>query len=623
MDEFKVIPIHTPQERGMGLLKFDIICGDKKCLFTILRKYQEKNRKNYNISVVEKDGKQQAFNGDVCVNQHLRNEISKLLDSFSMPGKEILREITTFLSLEIMEKQCNDPKISVVSVVSNDILTISGVCVSLSRHTHTQGSTLYIVTTNTNNTNIDSDIVILDSEGKIHKPGDRITIDDKNYIFGEMNPPLASRYSNDLIKLATTTDETTISNQILTPDDLFNRLQLQYQHYIDFPHESWYYVFPIWVMGTYFFPIFDSYPYIELFGGPNTGKSKTMELSALMAYNGTMSVGISPSALFRGTEIYCWSIFLDEAYLFKSSKETSERKSDIISYLNCGYKKGTPVIKSEKTAEGKFKLVMFDTYCPKMIATNYETEEILATRQIQVIMRPALFKTGRGERQPKAETPLWTELRTQLLLFALKHIGKIKEIYDSLENEFELPNRDFELWKPLITIAKYLDSLDFAPDNYRQKALKEIVIETIKSKQEDITESMEFQTLKAVLELNKWDDYIPLSDIVEKVQEYQDRHQEWLNNRFIGKLIKKMNLLFKKRRIGRGREYKFKQENVVDMFDRYGFIVTDDNKIVSRSKLFQIEEEPEKRTETVLAADLDEEKLTKFYKDKEKLERED
>lgn len=639
MVELSVIPIHTEEDRAMGILKFEVTFGEKKCLISVLRKFQPKNRKEYHAITVKVDGEtvwSSLF--DITKHPPTRKGLVDFLSTLTTLdfGKYVLQRITNCISDAIVVKQASkDENCSHFSVDSvdkfNHMECVEKIDISRERDIsiYCNGCLYHVLptlttlnsnpTSNSSNTN-SSNIMVISSDGKIYNPNEPIIIDGETYTVKNRKPPLEPRYDIPfIIKYLNRT-----SPEIWTPASLFDRLQVQYNYYIDFPHESWYYVFPLWVMGTYIFPIFNAYPYIELYGGANTGKTKTMELSAILSFNGRMSVGISPSALFRGTEIYNWSLFIDEANLFNPKQQGSERKEDILSFLKCGYKKGTPVIKSEKSGEyGTFNIVTFDTYCPKMFATNYETEEILATRQIRIVMRPASFKIGRGERQPKFEHPFWTEFRTQLMLFALKNATEIKKAYDSLENEFELPNRDFELWKPIISIAKFLDEGDFAPDYYRQRALKEIIIETIKAKQAEIIEGVEYQILKALLEVNIWNDYTPLKTIIEKIQGYHEKDQEWLTPRFIGRIINKMNLQNQKRRIGRGMEFLFKKEDVEEMFDRYGFTITED-KIISRSKIFTFEDKFTPEIKVAEKPEYEEDiKLRNFMKDVEKAKMED
>src|SRR5262245_39474770 len=54
-----------------------------------------------------------------------------------------------------------------------------------------------------------------------------------------------------------------------------------------------------WAVGTYFFPLFLSYPRLSLSGERGGGKSKVLTLLAAMAWNGYLALTPTPAVLFR------------------------------------------------------------------------------------------------------------------------------------------------------------------------------------------------------------------------------------------------------------------------------------------------------------------------------------
>ena len=63
--------------------------------------------------------------------------------------------------------------------------------------------------------------------------------------------------------------------------DIFNKIKEQYMEYIDFPESEAYDFFPLWVIGTYLYPLFNSYPYLYIGGIKECGKSSHSTLIRL------------------------------------------------------------------------------------------------------------------------------------------------------------------------------------------------------------------------------------------------------------------------------------------------------------------------------------------------------
>jgi hypothetical protein len=342
----------------------------------------------------------------------------------------------------------------------------------------------------------------------------------------------------------------------------YTKIKENLDNYIEFSDPTSSTLIATWILGTYLYKIFNAYPYISLLGYKGTGKTRVMEISSYMSFNGTTSVGISPSALFRGTDLLCWTLFFDEAELFKAGDKRSKRAEELMPLILAGYKKGgrVPRIGSKETG---FKLEFFDTYCPKMFASTEEMDWILESRCIQVVMRPAI-KGGAGEREPDEFNQKWEDLRTDILYACLYEWNYIKLQYQSLVNDTTLTNRDYELTKPLLSIARYINE-----DVYNE--IKKYMEQTTSDKTGDNLERSEFYILKALVALDQWEDLMDASTIIGKVNELKGGFKpEWMTAGWLGKQLKKLNFQFEKPRSSRGFSYIFKKENVYNACRRFG-----------------------------------------------------
>lgn len=333
-----------------------------------------------------------------------------------------------------------------------------------------------------------------------------------------------------------------------------------FQKYIDFRDEEQYTIFSLWTIGTYLHPMFNSYPYVSLFGKKATGKSKTMTLCANLCFNGQLTVGASPSSVYVMAQDYRCSLFFDENDLFKSRSRsnTSQRVKDILPILLNGYKNGSKVPRTDYI-NGKRQLIHFSVYCPKMFASNYWDEEIFGSRTIPVIMRPAFKEIG--DRDLPMNDDFWVNQRTMILDWCLNNWKKVKKVYEKIDNKTKLRNRDWELIKPLIAIQSVLDEEKIQSlCDYFEKLLTERV--------EDLTDNIDFKVLVVISELaeNEYHTYDKIIGMVD----FEEDMPSWVNPNWFGRMIKKYGVEFEKRRLSGHREYRFR--NVKELLQRFGVI---------------------------------------------------
>lgn len=245
---------------------------------------------------------------------------------------------------------------------------------------------------------------------------------------------------------------------------LFDEIVGQYKKYIFFYDERFYELHALWDMGTYFFILFYAYPYIELCGLPDTGKTKAMRTSRQMAFNGFEVTDPTKSTIFRFVEREKPTLYIDEAEkLFRQTGKRTE-SDDIVELLNKGWEKDAKVPRNDKNESGKWELQMFDVYCPKMLASVKGVPDgaPLKTRCIHNVMVKTPKSDKRGENDINPRDEAFQKIRDNLYPFALQNWSEIQTYYSGQEelqikNEFGLKNRDWQIWKPLLCVAKVID----------------------------------------------------------------------------------------------------------------------------------------------------------------------
>jgi len=350
------------------------------------------------------------------------------------------------------------------------------------------------------------------------------------------------------------------SSNILEPAQLFEKIRNQYKYYIDFNEDKEYDLISLWVMGTYFFPLFEKYPYIQLLAFRGSGKTKVGKITSHMSFNGLLSTNISISAMFRTIQKLKPTLILDEFERLRNK----ERSMDIGNILNSGFEKGGYVYRTG-TKEQNFILERFETYSPKMICSvGGIASDTLQDRVIQIVMLKTL-KREISEKEPKETDLIWEEIRNDLYPFIFAYWKNIRDTYNSLENNTKLTNRDWDLWKPILTIAKLINNELF------NKIVK-IAENKTKDKQEDITESSEGILLNVITEAYKksGDDLYSVKDIRDRMKEMIGDKADWITSGWIGRTLTKYKF---ERRLNpstkTGTHYLITKDKLNDVLKRY------------------------------------------------------
>jgi len=67
----------------------------------------------------------------------------------------------------------------------------------------------------------------------------------------------------------------------------------------------------LWNIGTYFFPLFNSYPYVYVGGIKDSGKTKLLTLCSCIAFNSIFSGNMSQAVLYRLIQDARCCLFID------------------------------------------------------------------------------------------------------------------------------------------------------------------------------------------------------------------------------------------------------------------------------------------------------------------------
>jgi hypothetical protein len=176
---------------------------------------------------------------------------------------------------------------------------------------------------------------------------------------------------------------------------------------------------------------FNTLPYLRFIGDTGCGKSRAQRVVGGLCYKPVFSNGcITKAVIYRMLEYWKGSLVLDEADFSRS-----DEYSEIVKILNCGFEKGSPILRAVKDKPGEIDIL--PVYSPKILVTRNEFKDrALEARCLSEIMsettRTDIISNLNSEFDKEQE-----QLRNKLLLFRLRHYKKVNP--DISEEELNLP----------------------------------------------------------------------------------------------------------------------------------------------------------------------------------------
>jgi len=236
------------------------------------------------------------------------------------------------------------------------------------------------------------------------------------------------------------------------PAQLFHEVKGLFEKYLDYRDKRLYALFPLWVIGTYVFPLFDYYPMLFTTGSTGVGKTKTGSLVAALAFNALNTANISDASFFRSVQGALATLVCDEAETLDDPN-----RATLINLLLAGISKQGKVIRTEQKREGEFVPTAFEVYSPKMIANIKSTaNEALINRCITIFMSPTNLDKGKLAVEEESRE-VFEEIRSRLYMFTMEHWSGVKATIPTVKGYSKnLNGYDWQIWKPILTIAQYL-----------------------------------------------------------------------------------------------------------------------------------------------------------------------
>ena len=238
--------------------------------------------------------------------------------------------------------------------------------------------------------------------------------------------------------------------------EVYNLVREQLEEFMDFDDERLYSLFSCFIIYTYFYPLFNQAPVLQLWGEFKTGKTKVCSILEALAFNPINSANISSASVFRLIESRRAIVILDES----EDLLTAERARDIRNMLLAGTGKSGETFRQERGAFDSFHTQSFKVFSPKVIANIAGIDlPALQSRTIRIAM------TGTANRKKanlvvSQEDERWGKIRNELYRLSLSHYKELIELREDFPS-CGLSGRQLGIWQGILAIAYLVSKSEY------------------------------------------------------------------------------------------------------------------------------------------------------------------
>jgi hypothetical protein len=331
---------------------------------------------------------------------------------------------------------------------------------------------------------------------------------------------------------------------------IFCKTQGIYKKYID-ASELNNFLLSIWTLGTPFHSQFETYPILILGGRKQSGKTRTLKLISTLSSgsDGSVSTSITETHLFRHKD---GAMFFDEMESLSSKEKTSLRE-----LINAVYKRGNKIVRYREIKKDGVKDYVeecFYPFYPLALANIYGFGDVLCDRGLQLVL----------QRSFKSQTKLIEDFATNPEILALKNelsqidatipknifsewnrfvetgivLGELKNIFESI-SQTKLLGRPLEIFFPLFVVA---DLFGVLPEliNFSGQYMTQLEGEFLDSADD---------LLQSFMESSKYGGFVKSSKILSDFRASLEQPEDWINSKWLGRALKRLGLIEKKRLI--------------------------------------------------------------------------
>jgi len=392
-----------------------------------------------------------------------------------------------------------------------------------------------------------------------------------------------SRYVYDTTNLdETCADWDKKEKQEVNINELYEDIKEILKDFVDTEEQN-YEIITLWILGTWMHDNFETYPYLFINAMKGSGKTRLLKLIKELSWKGDMLASLSEAVLFRTSGSLC----IDE-FEGVSGKD----KNALRELLNTGYKKGGKVkrMRKKKTPDGEEQVVEeFNTFRPIVMANIWGMEEVLNDRCISIILEKSDNKAITRKIENFTTDPKIVRIKSVLLglsseqcscvwctctpgmyiewnkYISTPHTHIPTTTYNNTQlhlfrkiEETGIDGRNLELSFPLLILAEKIGILDNVII-----ILKSIILE---KKEGDVMEGRDVMLMEYISnqEKNEWYKIREITTSYSTQIAYDSNESHWLNSKWIGQALRRLNLVVQRRRMREGMEVMLNVDKAIE-----------------------------------------------------------
>lgn len=230
--------------------------------------------------------------------------------------------------------------------------------------------------------------------------------------------------------------------------DVYKEVLQYVKERISLETEEDYVVVAVWIIASYFYPVFDVFPYIVPYKeGYGSGGTEFLNLLEKLLPRSRKASNVSPASVYHYVSRYRASLLIDE---FDEKKSTTETMRLLWGMLaSCYHKDATiPRVVTDKVVE-------YACYGPKAFV-----DQRLVFSYADIATRSIFVKLKYNPNRDPDVTPKPQDLIDKLYSTFLKYARKVDTVYHTKRSEFGFHGRLGQTLQPLLSIAYVIDEED-------------------------------------------------------------------------------------------------------------------------------------------------------------------
>ncbi len=235
------------------------------------------------------------------------------------------------------------------------------------------------------------------------------------------------------------------------PQELFQKVERFLARFVCYPSEHAYVAHVLWVAHTHCMDAWESTPRLAaLSPEPASGKTRLLEISALLVPNPVEAINVTPAYLFRkvGGEDGLPTILFDEIDTVFGPK--AKENEEIRALLNAGHRRGA--MTGRCVVKGKtIETEDIPAYSAVALAGLGWLPDTILTRSVIIRMRRRHADERIEPYRRRVHCHEGHQLRDALAAWAAGIVDELGRAYPDMPEGVE--DRDADVWEPLLAVA--------------------------------------------------------------------------------------------------------------------------------------------------------------------------